>query len=76
MHGFGGIVEFEEAVNEAAGEAVAAAGAAGAVHDFKAPAVGGAVECAIVPADRAPVIEAEVMKIVGMDAAAASERSQ
>ncbi len=53
LDGFGGVVEFEEAVDEAAGEGVAAAYA---VEDFELGAVGGFVELAVVPAEGSPVV--------------------
>ena len=53
VDGPGGVAGGEEAVDEAGGETVAAADA---VEDLQVVALDGAVEVAVVPADRAPVV--------------------
>ena len=54
IYGFGCIVELEKSIDQAAGEAIATANP---VHDFKSLAVRSAVELAIVPTDRPPIID-------------------
>ena len=51
--GLGGVVEFEESVDEAGGEGIAAADA---VENFEVLAVDRVVELAVVPAEGGPVV--------------------